>query len=134
AGVSDTMSPTSSLSALRLIPAYTPAPRKPRGGATLLVTSHPGGRRNGGRADIADFRLTEERGGRAARSEQRRRLGKTIHQVEVLHGRSAGPLDQVVDAANREHPTAHDPGRDVAEVRVGRVLGAGQVIDDPHER
>ena len=66
--------------------------------------------------------------------QQRRRLREAVHQVEVLHRGAGGALDQVVQAADREHAAADDAGRDVAEVRAAGVLGAGQVVDDADER
>ncbi len=72
--------------------------------------------------------------GREARSKERRRLGMSEHQVEVLHGDAGRSLDQVVEAGEDQDLAADDPHGDVAEVGEGRILGRRQVVDDPDER
>ena len=68
------------------------------------------------------------------RLQQRRRFRKPEHQIEILHRRAGGAFDQVVFGADQQHAAAHDAGRDIEEVRVGRVLGRRQVVDDADER
>ena len=73
-------------------------------------------------------------GGESAMSQKRRLLGAAHHQVEVLHGHARRPLDQIVEAGEHHDSPSHDPHGDVAEVGERRILGRGQVADDPDER
>ena len=60
--------------------------------------------------------------------------GKPYIKLKFCTAAPRRALDQVVEATDRDHPAAHHADRDVAKIRVDRVLRAGQMIDDADER
>src|SRR5262245_31521987 len=65
--------------------------------------------------------------------EQGRCLGKTKHQVKILHGGPACAFDEVVFGADQQDAALDDSGGDIDEVRVGSVLRGRQMVDDADE-
>ena len=57
-----------------------------------------------------------------------------MHEVEVLDGDAGGAFDEVVGDGEDEDVSAGEADGHVAEVGVGNVFGAGEVLDDPDER
>src|SRR5688572_23962112 len=94
------MSAKSSLPGTFLMPAWTPARRKPRGTWMVIVLQQGCG------------------------------LGISKHQIKILHGCAGSPFDQVVLGTDQQQPPFHDARRDVHEVGVGRVLSRRQLLDD----